>query len=211
MASGDNFAARQTDIGTVNAKGEAHTNLTNDFDRDVQALDWSADGKTIYFTASSEGDVPLYSIPAKGGAAATLIGGDLGVMDFDVKTDGIVYAHTAISAPWDVSVFGLKDKKSTLLTSLNPWASKKRIIFPKEYWVTRPDGVKVQYWVMEPAGRKDGSKYPTILNIHGGPTAMWGPSAFSMWHEFQLESSWGYGVVYCNPRGSGGYGDAFKK
>jgi dipeptidyl aminopeptidase/acylaminoacyl peptidase len=54
-------------------------------------------------------------------------------------------------------------------------------------------------------------KYPTILNIHGGPTAMWGPGIFSMWHEYQLENSWGYGLVYSNPRGSGGYGDKFKK
>jgi len=54
-------------------------------------------------------------------------------------------------------------------------------------------------------------KYPVILNIHGGPAAMWGPGGFGMWHEYQLENSWGYGVVYCNPRGSGGYGDKFKK
>jgi len=82
---------------------------------------------------------------------------------------------------------------------------------PKEYWFTRPDGTKIQYWVQEPIGKKDGVKYPTIVNIHGGPSAMWGPGVFSMWHEYQLENSWGYGLVYCNPRGSGGYGDRFKK
>ena len=50
------------------------------------------------------------------------------------------------------------------------------------------------------------------MNVEdGGPTAMWGPGIFSMWHEYQLENSWGYGLVYCNPRGSGGYGDKFKK
>ena len=32
-----------------------------------------------------------------------------------------------------------------------------------------------------------------------------------MWHEFQLLCSWGYGVVYANPRGSGGYGYEFQK
>ena len=30
-----------------------------------------------------------------------------------------------------------------------------------------------------------------------------------MWFEFQLLCSWGYGVVYANPRGSTGYGSAF--
>ncbi len=32
-----------------------------------------------------------------------------------------------------------------------------------------------------------------------------------MWHEFQLLCSWGYGVVYANPRGSGGYGYEFQR
>jgi dipeptidyl aminopeptidase/acylaminoacyl peptidase len=31
----------------------------------------------------------------------------------------------------------------------------------------------------------------------------------SMWHEFQYFCSQGYGVVYANPRGSGGYGKIF--
>jgi dipeptidyl aminopeptidase/acylaminoacyl peptidase len=47
------------------------------------------------------------------------------------------------------------------------------------------------------------------LEIHGGPSAMWGPGESSMWHEFQFFCSRGYGVVYCNPRGSGGYGNDF--
>jgi dipeptidyl aminopeptidase/acylaminoacyl peptidase len=98
------------------------------------------------------------------------------------------------------------------LTKFNEsWLKEKNIIAPKEYWFTRPDGNKIQYWVMEPINKKEGLKYPAILNIHGGPSAMWGPGIFSMWHEYQLENSWGYGVVYCNPRGSGGYGDKFKK
>jgi dipeptidyl aminopeptidase/acylaminoacyl peptidase len=212
VVTDDGFAARQPDMGTVGIKGDGYLNLTKDFDRDVQDFTWAADSKTIYFTATNEGDIPLYSIPAKGGNATVLVGDDVGVMDFDIKPGGIIYARTEVANPWEVWDYNSKDKKGSALTSLNAaWVKGKKIVSPKEYWVTRPDGVKVQYWVVEPATRADGSKYPTILNIHGGPMAMWGPSAFSMWHEFQLEASWGYGVVYCNPRGSGGYGDTFKK
>ncbi|HMP94445.1 MAG TPA: prolyl oligopeptidase family serine peptidase, partial [Phnomibacter sp.] len=52
-------------------------------------------------------------------------------------------------------------------------------------------------------------KYPVVLQIHGGPTGMWGPGESSMWHEFQYWCAQGYTVVYSNPRGSGGYGEAF--
>jgi dipeptidyl aminopeptidase/acylaminoacyl peptidase len=64
---------------------------------------------------------------------------------------------------------------------------------------------------MEPVNRQNGTKYPVVLEMHGGPSAMWGPGESSMWHEFQLLCSWGYAVVYANPIGSSGYGDEFRR
>ncbi len=202
----------QSIIAIANATGEKQTLLTTSLDRDAGNLVWSEDSKTIFFSAQVDGDIPLYSISAKGGAIFKIIGNDNGVNDFDMRSDKIVYALTETKNPWEVYSYSLKEKSSRQLTKLNEnWIKEKQIISPKEYWLTRPDGVKVQYWVMEPIGKKEGVKYPTILNIHGGPSAMWGPGIFSMWHEYQLENSWGYGLVYCNPRGSGGYGDKFKR
>jgi dipeptidyl aminopeptidase/acylaminoacyl peptidase len=47
---------------------------------------------------------------------------------------------------------------------------------------------------------------PTILQIHGGPSAMYGMTFF---HEFQFLAAQGYAIVYSNPRGSTGYGRSF--
>jgi hypothetical protein len=55
----------------------------------------------------------------------------------------------------------------------------------------------------EPRGHKRGKKHPAILEIHGGPHALYGVGFF---HEFQLLAANGYMVVYSNPRGSKGYG-----
>ena len=49
-----------------------------------------------------------------------------------------------------------------------------------------------------------------VVEIHGGPSAMWGPGERTMWHEFQWLAGLGYAVTYANPRGSGGYGTAFQ-
>lgn len=208
-----NRHATQSQLAVVPSSGGKPQVLSAKLDRDVRGGVWSADGKTIYFISQTEGDIPLFSIPSKGGEARKILGNnDNGVNDFDVHGDNVVYALTETKNPWDVYLYNFKDKSNRALTQFNEgWMSERNIIFPKEFWLTRPDGKKVQYWVMEPVGKKDGVKYPTILNIHGGPSAMWGPGVFSMWHEYQLENSWGYGLVYCNPRGSGGYGDAFKK
>ncbi len=204
--------ATQTSLAVVPTAGGKPQLLTSSFDRDINGATWSADSKTIYFLSQTEGSIPIFSVPAKGGAITKIFGGANGVNDMDVVGDKIVYALTETKNPWEVYLLNMKDKSSRQLTKLNEsWMKDRLVSTPKEYWITNSDGMKVQYWVQEPIGKKDGVKYPTILNIHGGPTAMWGPGIFSMWHEYQLENSWGYGLVYSNPRGSGGYGDKFKK
>lgn len=204
--------AVQTQIAVVSAAGGKPLILTASLDRDAGSQQWSSDSKTIFFGTQTQGDILIESVPSKGGPVTKVFGDDNGVNDFDIRGEKIVYALTETRNPWEVHLLNLRDKSTRQLTKLNEgWVRDRSIVFPKEYWVKTTDGFNIQYWVMEPAGRKEGMKYPVILNIHGGPTAMWGPGIFSMWHEFQLENSWGYGLVYCNPRGSGGYGDQFKK
>jgi dipeptidyl aminopeptidase/acylaminoacyl peptidase len=59
---------------------------------------------------------------------------------------------------------------------------------------------------MPPVGYQPGYQYPAILEIHGGPHSAYGEAFF---HEFQVLAALGYAVVFTNPRGSQGYGQAF--
>lgn len=200
----------QNQLAVVSANGSNPKILTASLDRDAYNASWSKDNQSIYFTAGSEGDGILFKVSAKGGKISKVIEKeDVSITSYMLNGDRLVYAMATIQNPSEVYLMNLKDKSQRQLTKLNEWVNNKIISVPKEYWVTRPDGTKVQYWVMEPVGKKAGVKYPTILYIHGGPTGMYGP--LSQWDEFQLEASWGYGVVFSNPRGSGGYGDKFMK
>ena len=67
---------------------------------------------------------------------------------------------------------------------------------------TAPDGYPVHGWVVRPAG--DGP-HPVLLMIHGGPFAQYG---WRLFDEAQVYAGAGYAVVYGNPRGSSGYGEA---
>ena len=199
-------------LATVGANGGEPRRLTFDFDRSINGYTWSSDGKYIYFMSPDQGAFPLFRIAYKGGSVEKLIDGPRGIRDFDLEGDKLVYALTEVKNPFELYLADKNGKNPQRLTSFNAnWIEEKQIIFPEEGWLTRPDGFKVQYWIMEPADRQPGKKYPIMLCIHGGPSAMWGPGEFTMWHEFQLFTSRGYGIVYCNPRGSGGYGFDFKK
>lgn len=68
------------------------------------------------------------------------------------------------------------------------------------------DGLPIHGWIMKPVGFQEGRRYPAVLQIHGGPHTAWGYS-FSL--EMQLMAAMGYAVIFVNPRGSTGYGQAF--
>ena len=131
-----------------------------------------------------------------------------GIVSFDLVNNKLVFAKTEA---WPIrSNCTLQTppcKNATRISNFNyDWVQKKQLSFPDKKTFTNDNGQTIEYWVMKPVNYQAGKKFPLLLNIHGGPSAMWGPGETSMWHEFQFWCSKGYGVVYCNPRGSGGYG-----
>ena len=77
---------------------------------------------------------------------------------------------------------------------------------PEYFTFTNPDGVEIDGWVIKPVGYESGKKYPAVLQIHGGPKTAYTENYF---HEMQVFASQGYFVMFSNPRGSDGKGNAF--
>jgi dipeptidyl aminopeptidase/acylaminoacyl peptidase len=137
---------------------------------------------------------------------------DAGLSSLDVGSKQLIYIKTEVADPFELYVSDLNNKQAKRLTSFNTeWLKDKKLSMPEKKYYTNSKGMKVEYWVMKPTNFSPDKKYPVMLQIHGGPTAMWGPGEASMWHEFQYFCAQGYGVVYSNPRGSGGYGIDFLK
>lgn len=184
--------------------------ITIPFDRNVGNLVWNKDDQTIYFTAQSNGGAPLYRLDVKSKHVTQLTSENNGILSFDMANEKLVYVQTAISDPSSLYTSDAATANPSKLISLNEgWLQQKQISIPEKHNFKNSLGQTVEYWVMKPIGFESGKKYPMLLEIHGGPSAMWGPGELSMWHEYQYFCSKGYGVVYCNPRGSGGYGEKF--
>ena len=177
-------------------------------DRVITQVKWAIHDKVLYLTAQDHGAVPLlaYSIPQ--GTFQTLTSTSDGVLGFDLAGEQFIYAKTSIDNPSEL--YGLFDHKEEAMTDFNSgWLKLKNITKAEKHTFVNKIGQTIDYWVMKPIGYQAGQKYPLVLEIHGGPTAMWGTGEASMWHEFQYYAAKGYGIVYCNPRGSGGYGTPF--
>lgn len=180
------------------------------FDRNKQNLTWSPDEQYLYFSAPSNGGVPLYRFDMKTKKVEQLSDFDAGIGSFDVKGNRLVFVKTEVANPFELYAADLNLQNERRLSRFNlDWLKEKKLSIPEKHSFTNDKGMKVEYWVMKPVHFESGKKYPLLLEIHGGPSAMWGPGEASMWHEFQFFAAKGYGIVYCNPRGSGGYGQDF--
>jgi dipeptidyl aminopeptidase/acylaminoacyl peptidase len=179
-------------------------------DRSKGNLTWSKNDKYLYFTSPSNGGTVLNRLDPVTKQVTVLSSVNEGVGSFDIKEDKIAFVKTAVESPFELYVADGSMKNQKAITSLNSsWIRNKKLSMPEKHSFTNNAGMEVEYWVMKPTNYQAGKKYPLLLEIHGGPSAMWGPGESSMWHEFQYFCSKGYGVVYSNPRGSGGYTEAF--
>jgi len=177
------------------------------FDRNKGNLTWSEDEKYIYFSAQSNGGQPLYRADVNSKKIEQLTDYNSGIVNFDISGNKLVFVKTEINDPFELYLSDASAKDQKRISSFNSdWLSSKNISRPEKRTFVNSKGMTVEYWIMKPANYTAGKKYPLLLEIHGGPSSMWGPGETTMWHEYQYFCSKGYGVIYCNPRGSGGYG-----
>jgi dipeptidyl aminopeptidase/acylaminoacyl peptidase len=181
--------------------------ITIPFDRNKGNLIWSKDEKYIYFIAQSNGGAPIYRVDIKTKQVEQLTDYNNGVSSFDLVDNKIVFVKIEVASPFELYLADANAKNAKRISNFNTdWIASRKLSIPEKHQFPNYKGQNVEYWVMKPTNYEPGKKYPLLLEIHGGPAAMWGPGESTMWHEFQYFCSKGYGVVYCNPRGSGGYG-----
>ncbi|BBW96937.1 S9 family peptidase [Geobacillus icigianus] len=169
---------------------------------------WANDASGLYVTASERGRVNVFFIPLDG-PVVPIIEGDFHVYGLAVHPNE-QQAVAAISEPTvigDLYAISFENGAKTRLTTVNEALENEVALADAEpFTYQSTDGSDIQGWIMKPPGLGEGEKAPLIVEIHGGPHAMYGLTFF---HEFQLLVSHGYAVLFTNPRGSHGYGQAF--
>ncbi|RMF71478.1 MAG: S9 family peptidase [Planctomycetota bacterium] len=171
---------------------------------------FSRDGRTVYFLASRRGATELCARSLSARRTRVAVGGKVNVYAAQRAANADVFALAIGTAtnPGDIYIFdAAQDAPPRRLTNVNKWLERVELVEPEEFELSS-GGVKLQCWVLKPPGFRANRKYPAIVEIHGGPQAQYG---YSMFHEMQWLAARGYVVAYTNPRGSAGYGNAFRK
>jgi dipeptidyl aminopeptidase/acylaminoacyl peptidase len=77
---------------------------------------------------------------------------------------------------------------------------------------TSDDGVEIEGLLTYPADYQPGTRYPLVVEVHGGPSWQWEDRVMLGWHDWaQMLASRGYAVLMPNPRGSTGYGSELQR
>ena len=122
----------------------------------------------------------------------------------DAKAPRAVIASGDDAMP---EVYALVGKAMRALTAHNSKLGASIAWSPvRDFAATTSDGSEVHGLLTLPVGYVEGQRYPTVLWIHGGPTAQDA-------HEIDTMRQWiaaqGYAVLAVNYRGSSGRGDAY--
>lgn len=168
---------------------------------------WSKDGQYLYFIATDFGATGLYQVNLKGEIKEIYKDNNhLFGFSYHDQSQSFILAISSPTNPGDLYLLDPAFNLKQLTDSNQTLIDQVELTQPEELIIAADDGWKIQGWLMKPYHFEEGKKYPFVLNIHGGPHAMYGQSFF---HEMQLLAAQGYVVLYTNPRGSHGYGQEF--
>jgi dipeptidyl aminopeptidase/acylaminoacyl peptidase len=206
-------AFEQSHIYVMDANGGSPRRIAPGLDRDIQQIEWGPDGRSVYVAYEEGGSVTVSRVGLDGAvrpitrdaAAAGYDRPDAGGGFSVARTGAIAFTVSPYNRPADLAVSSGGGTRQ--LTRLNDLTMSGKNLGTLQYFEAKaPDGGSVPSWILLPPRWQPGQRVPTILEIHGGPYAGYGPH-FST--DYQLYAAAGYAVLYTNPRGSTGYGQAF--
>lgn len=193
--------------GTVEA-------IVADFDRELERPQWvGSDRLTVQY--ADRGRIKVADVSMNGELSTRVI--DVGGIYasrpytmgmYSVATNTGAIAYTQASA-YDLANVAVQSKGAArTLTGLNDDVLAHRDLgeVREINYTSSFDGTEIQGWYILPPGYETGKRYPTMVEIHGGPHLSYGPFFAA---EHQRYAAEGFVVLYVNYRGSTSYGKDF--
>lgn len=229
----------QVGLFALNGRSEPRI-ITSTLDRDVREIRWSPGGWYLYATAPSRGGVPIFRFsPFSPDTTATptleadqaasrdtfaldstmvrpaphrqMTASSRTVHHYDVTDATAVYAATDPETPSALYTNTVSFANERRISNQNQaWLSRRRISTPRRI-VARSDSLRIEGWVTRPTGASNSVQHPFVVMVRGGPGTLDALHTPERWFERQFLASRRVGVVEVSPRGSRGYGQAFRR
>ena len=203
------------DVFLLPATSGAARNLAPGLHASVSGLVWRPGGDEILLEEAVEGASAVTTLGVRSGKVTPLWAGpetlSVGGWNFNlsVASDGRTSAtlRQSFSDPpevWAGPIGAWKQITSSHPAQSANWGRAESIHWPNE-------GHNIQGWLSYPQDYDPSRRYPLLVEVHGGPSAMARPTWPGPLFDFTLLSHYGYFVLRPNPRGSFGQGEDFTR
>ncbi|HVG23326.1 MAG TPA: S9 family peptidase [Thermoanaerobaculia bacterium] len=224
------------DVHVMPASGGASRNVSKAYGRTPDSISWSDDSRAVYIEGPWNTTTQLYRVNADGTGWTDVTRRDGVIHDANVRGNRAAYVYESLSEPPELvvmvvgsrlSVIGESSPGGTGAANQQPatGSSEARLTNHNSTYRTRTlgetrlirwknpkDGLEIEGLLTFPVGY-EGGRVPLLTFVHGGPASRF-DQGFLGYHGVtyapQVLAANGIAVLRPNPRGTGGYGAAFR-
>ena len=205
----DGYEADKNRIFVLDLKSGEKKDLTENWDSSADDLQWSPDGKFIYFLAPYQGTIPMFRVNVETQQVDTVTPGINDWHDYaaivPLKDNKLLTLRHSYAEPNEIFSVEMGKEPVKLTTTNDALLAKVDSISMRKEIVKTTDGKDMTVWVVLPPNFDPNKKYPSIFFCEGGPQSPVSQFFSYRWN-FRLMASQGYVVIAPNRRGLPGFG-----
>ena len=202
-------------IREISDRGGDFRKLGSGFDQSLSVGFWSEDSRTIYFNTGVTVTQQLWALDIEQDEVHQITAerASLSVARDESSGAILINYQDPVTPPTVFTVDGIEDvddrDRWVQLIDVNPQMSEIALGREVEVNWTSTDGRTVGGVLVYPVGYEEGTRYPLIVAIHGGPASA-DVLRFNGGYGAQVYAGAGYAILKPNYRGSRNYGNAHR-
>ena len=202
-------------IREISDRGGEFRKLGSGFDQSLSVGFWSEDSRTIYFNAGVTVTQQLWALDIEKDEVTQITEerASLSVARDESSGAILINYQDPMTPPTVFTVDGVEEiddrDRWVQLVDVNPQMSEIALGREVEVNWTSTDGRTVGGVLVYPVGYEEGTRYPLIVAIHGGPASA-DVLRFNGGYGAQVYAGAGYAILKPNYRGSRNYGNAHR-
>ncbi len=203
----DGYESDQTRLFVMDLATGGKTNYSENWEQNAGHLNWSKDGKSIFFISGIHATEEIYRLDLVDGKRHRLTDGVHNYQTVAEAANGkLVAQKVSMSQPAELYLVDQVTGEDVVLTSVNKGIlDQLEMGKVEERWVKTTDNKDMLVWLIYPPHFDPNKKYPTVLYCQGGPQGTVSQFWSYRWN-FQMMAANDYIIVAPNRRGLPGFG-----
>ena len=193
-------------VHVMPASGGASRSIADAYDRTPESIFWS--DAHLYVEGPFNTTTQLYRVNADGSGWTDLTGYEGTIGDAHVHRGRAAYIRQSLEDPPELFVDG-----KAITHHNDAYRARELGATRVVRWKNPKDGLEIEGLLTLPVGYERG-RVPLLTFVHGGPASRFDQGYIGYLGQLyapQVLAAHGFAVLRPNPRGSGGYGSAFRR